>query len=300
MITGGDGFVGRWLAVDLRSAGHEPIPLGRDALDVTNHRQVEAALGAVNPDAVVHLAAVSYGPEASKDPAAAFRVNVGGTVQIVECVRQRPRPPAVLIPSSAEVYRSPAPEDLPLSETAPLQPRGTYGLSKAAQEGVALAGAAQYGLRLVITRSFNHVGPGQRPDFVVPAFALGALDLRLKRKEAIRVGNLDVRRDFTDVRDVARAYRLLLEGLAAGGLHAGGIVVNVASGRSIAIREILESLCRRAGVTPLTTVDPTLVRSDEPLDIKGDTSLLKALTGWQPEIGLDRTLDDVWEHVSAA
>ncbi|MDQ3871370.1 MAG: GDP-mannose 4,6-dehydratase, partial [Chloroflexota bacterium] len=230
----------------------------------------------------------------------ALQVNIGGTVNLLETVRRRPTPPVVLVTGSSEVYGAPDPADLPLSEASPLAPRTPYALSKAGQEGVSLAYAARYRLRLVATRSFNHSGPGQRPVFVVPALAARILAVREGREAVIRVGNVDVRRDFTDVRDVAQAYRLLLEAAYEGRIERGGGVFNVASGRATAVREIIDRLCALAGIHAWTSTDPELVRPDDPAEIRGDAAALRSLTGWSPAHDMTQTLADVWDEVRRA
>ena len=185
-----------------------------------------------------------------------------------------------------------APEDLPLRESAPARPRSAYGRSKLLQEQTALTDGRDRGVAVAVTRSFNHTGPGQRPEFVAPALARRILAARAEGRSDIVVGNIDVRRDFSDVRDVVRAYRLLLEGLAAGTVPTG-TVVNVASGRSVSIREVIALLADLVGVTVEPRVDPALVRVDDPPELVGDISLLRTLTGWEPRIPLRQTLADL-------
>jgi GDP-4-dehydro-6-deoxy-D-mannose reductase len=180
-----------------------------------------------------------------------------------------------------------------------LRPATPYALSKAAQEAVALALAQRHRLRAVVTRSFNHTGPGQRSDFVVPALAERVLAFANGEAPDVPVGNLEVRRDISDVRDVVRAYRLLLEGAADGRIGAGGAVVNVSSGTSVSIREIAESLGRLAGVKPIFRVDERFVRERDPVDIRGDSAHLRSLTGWAPEWRLAQTLESMWEQIAA-
>lgn len=301
-VTGAGGFVGRWLTAELEGSGHEV--LGTDSaagggrqVDVTQRQQLIDILRAEQPDAIVHLAAVSSQPAAAGDPRAAFEINVGGTLNLFESVRAMDTAPRVLVTGSSEVYGPPAPAELPLSEATPLRPRTIYALSKAAQESVALAYAARLDLPAVVTRSFNHTGPGQRQEFVVPALAQRILDMRDGRAPDIPVGNTNVRRDFSDVRDVVHAYRLLLEALAAGRIARGGKVLNVSSGEAVSIGRIVEMLCQAAGVEPVTRVVPELVRRDEPPEIRGDASALRAAVDWQPQRGLDETLREVWRDI---
>jgi GDP-4-dehydro-6-deoxy-D-mannose reductase len=310
LVTGATGFVGRWLIGELAAGGHDAVPApDMDVLDIADADAVRSLVADVAPEAIAHLAGMAFAGDARHDPAEALRVNVGGTAAVMDAAgRMRPsgtaaRRPVVLVTGSAEAYGRPRPEDLPLREDAPLRTTAPYGLSKLAQEAVALEMATAFGLTVVVTRSFNHIGPGQRPDFVVPALARRVLAVRAGEAAAVRIGNADVRRDFTDVRDVVRAYRLLLEhataagaaAVAAGGAAAGGgaTVVNVASGHPVSIRWIAEELMRQAGCAAPLEVDPALVRPDDPPEIVGDATRLRALTGWAPGIPLERTLGDV-------
>ncbi len=299
LVTGATGFVGRWLIRELEAAGHEAVAApGSAVLDITDADAV-AALVATRPNAVAHLAGVSYGPDATRDPERALAVNLGGTVCLLRAIVAAGRPIPLLVAGSSEVYGRPRPEDLPLTEAAPTLTDQPYGRSKLAQERVALEAAEREGLPVVVTRSFNHTGPGQRPEFVAPALARRVLAARAAGTREIPVGNLDVRRDLGDVRDVARAYRLLLEGLADGGLGSTRIV-NVATGRAVAIRDVLSMLCRLAGVEAQPVVDPALVRPDDPPEIVGDASRLRALTGWVPSIDLEQTLADLLASIESA
>lgn len=292
LVTGVTGFVGGWMARALSGAGHEVLT--SDRVDVTDADAVADELRLLAPDAVAHLAAVAFAPEAGADPLRAFGVTLGGTINVLEAVRMLVPAPAVLVSGSSEVYGSPRPADLPLTERSPLRPRTAYALSKAAQEGVCLAYAARHGLRLVVTRSFNHVGPDQRSVFVVPALAERVRAMAAGDAEDIPVGNLDVRRDLTDVRDVVGGYVGLLTGLMDGRVPSGGLCLNVCSGRSVAIRFVLEELCRLAAVEPHIRVEPSLVRADDPPEIRGDGSELARMTDWQPTTSLETTLADVW------
>lgn len=297
LVTGAGGFVGQWLSPALESAGHEVIE-SPSGVDVTDGEAIRTSVTDAAPDAIAHLAAVAFAPDASSDLQRAISVAVGGTINVMEAALATSRPPIVLVTGSADVYGAPGLDDLPLRETAPLRPRSAYALSKAAQESVALAYAARHGLRVVVARSFNHTGPGQRPVFVVPAMAHRIRALAAGETADIPVGNIDVRRDLTDVRDVADAYRRLLEAASEGTVPRGGMAINVCSGESIAIRFVIEELCRLAGVQPLINVEPSLVRSDDPPDIRGDASLLKSITGWQVTTPLATTLADVWASVA--
>lgn len=299
LVTGASGFVGRWLTTELEAAGHLVVPFGPD-LDVRDAAAITKAVAEARPDAVAHLAAVAFAPDAAASAETAFEVAVRGTINVCEAIRQQARPPALVVSGSSEVYGAPAADELPLTEFAPLRASTPYALSKAAQESVALAYAARHSLRVVVTRSFNHAGPGQRDEFVVPALARRVLEMARGRAGDVPVGNLDVRRDISDVRDVTRAYRLLLESAVTGGCGPGGTVVNVSSGRSVSIREVVEEFCRLAGVDATLRIDPVLVRPNEAPEIRGDHALLRQLTGWQPVWTVEQTLASVWSELTSA
>lgn len=294
-VTGAIGFVGVWLRRELVANGHEVIEApGPDQLDITDREGLVRWLSSSGrPDGVVHLAGMAFGPDADSDPSEAFRVNVAGTIALFEALRGLDIRPAVLVSGSSDVYGMPRPGDLPLTENALLAPLLPYAVSKAAQEAVAVEAGVRYGFPVVATRSFNHVGPGQRPVFVVAAMARRVLALQRGEAAAIPTGNVDVRRDLSDVRDVVRAYRLLLEAAVNGSRNVSPTIVNVASGRVVTVRWVIEQLCSLAGVQPTLEVDPSLLRTNDPAEIAGDASLLTSLTGWRPTIPLEQTLADV-------
>jgi GDP-4-dehydro-6-deoxy-D-mannose reductase len=291
LVTGATGFVGRWLVRDLLDAGYHvaAAPGSRD-LDLVTPEAATNLVSESIPDAIVHLAAVSYGPDARRDPDRARLVNVDGTRLLIVAAAGMKQTPLVLVTGSSEVYG--APSELPIPETAPLHPSQPYGISKLDQERVALESGARLGVPVVVTRAFNHTGPGQRPDFVAPAIARRVIEARSTGDTTVRVGNIDVRRDIGDVRDVARAYRLVIEGMRSEKISTG-TVLNVATGHGTAIREVLDILAQLAGVTVDPVVDPDLVRPDDPEEIIGDASLLRSKTGWIARIPLRTTLSDL-------
>lgn len=299
LVTGATGFVGRWLVQELQAHGHDAIGApGSGQLDITDSAAVAELVRRVRPHAIAHLAGMSFAGDAARDPERAVAVNVGGTRAIIEAAAAVDRIP-ILVSGSSEVYGTPDPNDVPLGEDAPLRASQPYGRSKLEQERVALDIAAFTGVPLVVTRSFNHTGPGQRSDFVAPALAARLLHARTTGQQTIPVGNLDVRRDVGDVRDVVRAYRLLLEGLVAGAVPPA-TVVNVGTGRAVSIREILDTLADAVGIVITPRVEPDLVRPNDPALIVADVSRVRELTGWTAEIPLRTTLRDLVRSLEGA
>jgi GDP-4-dehydro-6-deoxy-D-mannose reductase len=300
LVTGATGFVGQWLIRELIAAGHEAVATpGRKELDILDSSTLGALVRECRPDAIAHLAGIAFAPDALRDRQQAVRVNIGGTQSLFTALESAACDACVLVSGSADVYGVPRPEDLPLGESAPLRATHPYGLSKLGQEAIAVAAAARGRVPLAVTRSFNHLGPGQRSEFVAPALALRVLQARQRGDARVRVGNADVRRDFTDVRDVVRAYRLLLEHLAIARSQEP-LIVNVASGRSRSIRELLRMIGEAAGIDPELVLDPALVREDDPPEIVGDASHLRAVTGWEPSIPIDRTVADLVASLGGA
>jgi len=219
------------------------------------------------------------------DPAATLAHNQAIDLNVLEAVRHEAPGAVLLAVSSGEVYGPPT--SLPVDESAPLRPQNPYAVSKAAGDLLAGFYADAHGLRVVRPRAFNHAGPGQPPLFALASFTRQLAAGIEAGDDPIRLvtGNPDARRDFTDVRDVARAYRLL----AAAGEPG---VFNVCSGRSASPREILAALAAAAGVRIEHAVDPALVRAHEVMEVRGSAARLRAATGWEPEIALATTLAD--------
>jgi GDP-4-dehydro-6-deoxy-D-mannose reductase len=286
LVTGGRGIVGRWLGRHLREQGDE-VSVVDVEIDVTDERAVERALDASPPDVVYHLAARTHVGESWREPLDVIRVNVLGTAAVLAAARRAAPGATVLVVSSSEVYGAVSPEELPLKEDAPLRPVTPYAASKAAAEQVALQSWRGYGQRVVVVRPFNHVGPGQAATFAVPALARRVLEARREGRRELAVGTVTTRRDFTDVRDVVRAYRLLVARAEGGGVY------NVCSGRDHAIAEIAGRLMALAGVELTLVTDERLVRPVDAPVLRGDPSRLVEATGWAPAIELDETLRDV-------
>jgi len=307
LVTGADGFVGRWLVRALLASGHDvigavqPGPPQDDGLTDAERaavRWLPLELGDVRAvrnvaehrcDAVVHLAAVASGGDALRDPGHAWAVNAAGTARLLgEYGRQRlagDADPLVLLTSTAEVYgRGDAG---PRAEGDPVNPCSPYAASKLGAELAARETRVRTGLRVLVARAFPHTGPGQDERFVVPAFARRLRGARLAGAKVVKVGNLEPVRDLLDVRDVVAAYLALL---AKG---TPGEVYNVASETGHSLEALLARLAAIVGVEAIAEPDPALVRPADIPHLVGDASKLRAATGWAPTIPLERTLRDV-------
>jgi GDP-4-dehydro-6-deoxy-D-mannose reductase len=237
------------------------------------------------PDVVYHLAARAHVGESWRDPAGTLRDNLAMTLNVLEAVRAEASDAAVVAVASGEVYGPP--ERLPVDESAPLRPQNPYAVSKASADLLAGFYADAHGLRVIRARAFNHSGPGQAPTYAIASFAKQVAEAVDAGQEPVRIvtGNPDTRRDYTDVRDVVRAYRLLAERGEPG-------VYNVCSGRTASASELVAGLAAAAGVDVDHVVDPALVRAHEVMELRGSNERLRAATGWEPEYELARTLSE--------
>ncbi|MHB8294014.1 MAG: GDP-mannose 4,6-dehydratase [Acidimicrobiales bacterium] len=287
-LTGGRGFVGGYLAEHLRALG-DTVAIGPPDLDVTKPASIAAAMSSAKPDVVYHLAALSHVGESWRDPAEVFQVNALGTLQVLEAARGLPEVPKVLLVSSSEVY-GPVPEHrLPITETERLSPVTPYAASKVAAEFCGVQAGLGFGTPVVTVRPFNHIGAGQPGGFVVPALAKRIVEATSRGAKLITVGNLSARRDFTDVRDVVRAYRQVAE------VGTPGEAYNVCSGVAISIGELLERMLLLADAELEVHVDQDLFRKVDLPVLVGDPAKLRSL-GWSPKVGLDDTLLGVIEE----
>jgi GDP-4-dehydro-6-deoxy-D-mannose reductase len=289
LITGGRGFVGHWLAAHLREQGDDVVAIDLET-DVADQTALDPVVADAAPDAVYHLAARTHVGESWQVPAEVLRVNVLGTAAVLAAARRVPSNPTVLVVSSAEVYGIVTPADLPLTEASPVAPVTPYAASKAAAEQVALQAWRGYDQPVIVVRPFNHVGPGQSPSFAVSALARRIVDARRAGATELTVGTLTSRRDFTDVRDVVQAYRLLVE------RGVPGTIYNVCSGQDVPIADVADRLLALAGSDLHLVTDPALVRPVDVPVLRGDGSRLEGATGWKPTIPLDDTLRDVLDY----
>jgi len=282
-VTGGGGFAGQHL-LDLLPGATAP---SRAELDMLDGAAVRAAVREAAPDAVWHLAALASVGRSWEAPGATIAENVAMTANLLEAMREETPAATLVLISSGEIYGPP--DRLPVDEDAPLRPQNPYAVSKAACDLLGGQYADATDLRVVRLRPFNHTGPGQSDDYVV-----GTLTRQVAEAEAagrdeavVQTGNPDSARDFSDVRDVVRAY------VAAAGLDAG--VYNVASGHAVSVRELIELVRAAARIPVRHEIDPARMRAHDVAEVRGSAERLRAATGWAPEIPLERTVTDALE-----
>ena len=288
-VTGSSGFVGSHLVPYLRSRGDDVVTIDRSGtppVDVTDAVEVREVLRAARPDAVYHLAALSHVGESWDAPETVFRVNAVGALNVLRACADA-GVERVLVAGSADVYGVVGAEDLPLTEEAPTRPITPYGASKAAADVLALQAFLGDGLGTLRVRAFNHTGPGQSTSMLVPGLAQRIADAERVADSKVNVGRVDIVRDLCDVRDVVRAYRLLVE------LGTPGEAYNVCSGRGVSVRDVADTMLSMSDAPLELVVDAELVRPVDVPRLVGDPAKLRAVTGWKPEIPLERTLEDV-------
>lgn len=303
LVTGAGGFVGSYLLPHLLDAGHEvvatslelpPSPSVRwEALDLVDAPAVCRLVAATEPDGVIHLAAQASVGGSWTDPNQTYRSNIEGTSNLLEAVKDLK--PRMLLVGSAQQYARPG-EGHVLCESDPQLAGSPYALSKIAQEQLGLMYLKQYGVPSVFTRSFNHTGPRQSPQYAVGSFASQIVRLETVGGGEMHVGNLNSRRDLLDVRDVVRAYRQLLE-------HGGtGEAYNVCSGRAVRMGDVLDKLLEIAGLKNRVQVHEQVLHVSAEDDLLvGDFTKLSTAVGWSPQIPLDRSLKETldWYRANA-
>jgi GDP-4-dehydro-6-deoxy-D-mannose reductase len=280
LVTGAQGFVGGHL---LQELGARALPVD---VDVTDRRAVARAVAASEPSAVVHLAAISSVGASWADAGETWRVNAVGTVNVLEAVRREAADTRILVTSTGEVYGHA--EQVPTLEDAPIAPLSPYAASKAAAE-LACEQARRAGVDVVVSRAFQHEGPGRDERFAIGSWAAQIARAEEAGGGAVRVGDLSVKRDITDVRDVCHAYALLLDPSVPSETY------NVATGRAVELRDVLEKLVGLAKCSIEIETDLERIRPSELQVISGDSSRLQAATGWRPRIPLEQTLADTLE-----
>lgn len=309
LITGGNGFVGQWLARALLARGDHVVSAGLQrepvhsvlsdeetravewtVVDVRSREQVERAVDAARSDVIFHLAAVSFPPDAERSPELTYDVNVSGAVRLLAAVARRRQAgeadPVVVVVGSAVQYGRHDAAEMPLREDAELRPATVYGASKAAQEIAALQAFRHDGVRVICVRAFNHSGVGHAPQYLLPSLVARARRIAAGAERALRLGN-DVVRDYLHVEDVASAYLSLAERGRAGEIY------NVASGSGIRTVELARDVLLRAGVAAEISSEPTLARASDIPTLIGSPAKLIHDTGWAPRKTHSDIIDDL-------
>ncbi len=307
LITGAYGFVGRYMAREMAEAGFEV--LATDIIDpdeakkalpegaayrecnLLSGNEVNGLLEEPLPGLVIHLAALSSGRKSISAPLETFRTNIIGFVNLLEGVRRSGGDIRVLAVGSGEEYGRKRPGEMPISEDAAIGPANPYAASKASQTIIGLQYHRTYDMDLVATRSFNHTGPGQTDTFVLPSFARKCAEIAAGAREPVlRTGNLEIVRDFLDVRDVVKAYRMLCEKGRAGKVY------NVCSGEGLKLKEALDIMVEQFDIDVDKGKDPELYRpADVPVFV-GDNSMLSEETGWKRNITATEMLSDLVDY----
>lgn len=285
LVTGADGFVGLHLVGHLTAEGDQVVP---SSCDVTNRDAIVAEFARADADVVYHLAGQADVGGSWQNPVETIRVNVEGTLNVLDAARLAGCRRVVAI-TSADVYGRITDADLPVRETHDLQPVSPYAASKAAAEMVCLQAGLAHGLEVVRVRAFNHLGPGQSDRFVASAIASRIAACEREGSTVVQVGTLDARRDFTDVRDVVRAYRLLMISGRAGEVY------NVCSGTDRSVREVTDILVNLSTTDITLETDPALVRPVDLRVLRGDNTKISGCTDWSPTIPIEQTLEDLLE-----
>jgi GDP-4-dehydro-6-deoxy-D-mannose reductase len=308
LVTGVSGFVGGHLAEHLIEAGDLVVGLsasGRwpgELSGLSRHVRIERCdlsdagsdlaeqVARKQPEVIYHLAAQANPQASVADPRGTWALNLGGALNLLEAVKASGLRPRVVLVGSGVCYGNPAPEHLPVSEACPLRPNNPYSASKAAADLLGIQHFLSHGTDAVMVRPFNHAGPRQSPTYVLSGLARQVAEVEAGRRPRVEVGNLDVVRDFTDVRDVVRGYRLLAERGDAGEVY------NLGTGRGTRIADALETLRGLARAPIDVHVDPARVRPvDQPL-LVADASKLRDATGWEPRFPIERTLGDMLDY----
>jgi len=303
-ITGINGFVGKHLlneylddeVVGLVKSGTQEGSPGSNVKtyngDILDKKQMHQLISEIKPDIVFHLAALTSPAESLKNPTDTINNNIQGQLNILEAIRQNKLfETKTLVVSSAEIYGNVDEKNLPISEEMPLFPNTPYAVSKIAQDFLGYQYFSAYGVKTIRVRPFNHIGPGQAPLFVVSAFAKQiALIEKGEKEKVMKVGKLDTKRDFTDVRDVVRAYKRLLE------KGEFGDVYNIGSGKSYKISDILEMLLSMSHEKIEIRRDEALMHKVDIRELLCDAGKIKSLTGWTPEIPIEKSLKDALEY----
>jgi GDP-4-dehydro-6-deoxy-D-mannose reductase len=310
LVTGASGFVGAHLIKYLLEKNSERVfgtyledssleklsefknKVELEKIDLLDKDKVSGLIDRIKPDAIYHLAALTSPSLSFESPAEFIMNNISSEINILESLKsQGLTETKLLVVSSGDVYGKVKKEDLPIDEETPFNPTNPYAVSKIAQDFLGLQYFLAYGIKIVRVRPFNHTGPGQSPNFVVPAFSKKIAEIEKgKREPVLQVGNLKGKRDFTDVRDMIRAYDLILNKGVAGDVY------NIGSGKSYVIGDILSKLLALSKKKIKIETDKSLLIPMDNPELTCDYSKLSKLTGWKPEIPIEKTLQDTLDY----
>jgi len=297
LITGSEGFVGRHLSRELVSSGYDVVECslnGYYKMDVTNFSQVLSIIQDTKPDAIFHLAALAYVPSSWINPRFTFGVNTLGSLNVFEAIRSLGVDTKIHIAGSSEEYGLVYESETPVTEDQPLRPLSPYGVSKVAMDLLAYQYFRSYGMKIIRTRAFNHEGYGRGPQYMPSTFAKQLIEIKLGlKKPVILHGDLTSKRDITDVRDTACAYRLALEKCEPGEVY------NIGTGNVYTAGEVLDKLISLSGVKVKKKQDPKRMRPSDVKLLQCDPTKFKKRTGWKPKYSIDDTLSETlryWEE----
>jgi len=303
LVIGAAGFVGSYLIDEMRACGmeacatklpHERLEHSQAKvydLDILDREAIVALLLEIRPDYIFHLAAQSSVGLSWKNPGLTVDVNIKGSINVMDAVRELYYKPRVLLIGSGEEYGHIRPGETPIREDNLLRPGNIYAATKACQNMIGSIYAQAYDMQLMMARSFNHIGPGQAPMFVVSDFCKQVAEIEKGLREPVMyVGNLAAKRDFTDVRDVVKAYvRLIQQGVP-------GETYNMGSGHAVEIRSILDTIISLSEKEIRVEIDPNKIRPVDVPVIEADITKLRELTGWEPQIELEQTIRDTLDY----
>lgn len=292
LLTGYDGFVGTFFQ---KVTPCVPLRDAQGRVDLRDENRVMSVVKSIKPEFVVHLAAQSFVPESFANPKETYDINFTGTLNLLNALKETGFQGRVLYISSGDTYGLVSSDSLPIKESQPLKPRSPYSVSKVAAEALCYQWSQSEKFEIVSARPFNHIGAGQSERFVISNFAKQIIEIKLGKRDAVlHVGDIDVSRDFTDVRDIVKAYFLLL--------HKGrnGESYNICSGVERTIRSLINIMQGLAKVDAEIHLDNSRLRLFEQRRVEGDFSKLKKDTGWSPSISIEKTLEDIldyWEKI---
>lgn len=294
LVTGINGFVGQYLKKELLEHGYEVIGIDihaagekEYAADILNLEEITYALRESDADCIFHLAGQASVAKSWEIPQKTMELNTIGTINLLEAVRAFRSDTKILLIGSSDQYGKVAENRSFIDEASEQHPKTPYAVSKCTQERLGVLYREAYGLNIYMTRSFNHIGVGQMRGFVVPDLAYGIVEVEAGLKDRLQVGNLKPYRDFTDIRDIVRAYRLIIEKGTC------GTVYNVGSGKAYQISELLELLLGMTDRKVIVEEDPQKMRASDVLLVQCDHSLLSKDTGWEPVIPIQKTLEEI-------